>query len=50
MRSKTCERGRNERATAVESKGTMEQAATTFETKLLCVSIAPFGSPVVPEV
>src|ERR1019366_7779453 len=48
VRSKTCERGRNERVTVEESKGTMEQAATTFETKLLCMSIAPFGHPLVP--
>ncbi len=50
MRSKTCASGRKESATADESNGRIEQPATTFETKFDCVSIAPLGSPVVPEV
>src|SRR5262245_10920700 len=50
MRSKTWDNGRKESAVASAVKGTTVQQETTLETKLECVSTAPFGSPVVPEV
>src|SRR2546425_4035020 len=48
--SKTCVRGRIDRVTSLSEKGMMRRVALTLEAKLPCVSITPFGSPVVPEV
>ncbi len=45
-----CESGRTESATSVERIGSELEMESTFEMKAWCVSMTPFGSPVVPEV
>ena len=45
-----CERGRIERRRSSGWKGKTSSSAVALATRLPCVSIAPFGSPVVPEV
>jgi hypothetical protein len=45
-----CDSGSTDNATSVDSIGKPFPIDTTFDMKLLCVSITPFGSPVVPEV
>ena len=45
-----CDSGRKLRQTSRPSNGIWIAAAITFEYRLSCVSITPFGSPVVPDV
>ena len=45
-----CESGRTESDTSAAEIGSALVIARTFETKFACVSITPFGSPVVPDV
>src|SRR5438477_650127 len=48
--SNMCESGRKERRRIFGPMGKTCAAEIAFERTLRCVSIAPFGSPVVPEV
>ena len=50
MRSKMCESGRKLRQTSLPAKGICTADVITFEYRLSCVSMTPFGSPVVPDV
>ena len=50
MRSKMWHSGRNESVVSVGRRVTTRRQASTLETMFACVSIAPLGSPVVPEV
>ncbi len=50
MRSKMWLSGRNDRHESVGSSRTTWRHASTFEAMLSWVSMAPLGSPVVPEV
>ena len=45
-----CESGMNESSRCFGPMGKICRAASAFESTLRCVSIAPLGSPVVPEV
>ena len=45
-----CESGRKLSETSSDRKGITACTATTFDVMLPCESIAPFGSPVVPDV
>ena len=49
-RSKTCESGSTESATSSGVKARRSDVPVRFETTFECVSITPFGSPVVPDV
>ena len=50
MRSKMWLKGRNERQVSPAPSGVTCRQASTFEAMFECESIAPLGSPVVPEV
>ncbi len=50
IRSKTCESGKTESAMSPPSQSSSSLTSTMFETRFECVSITPFGSPVVPDV
>ncbi len=50
MRSKMCESGRNESEVSSGRSSTTFRHASTFEAMFEWVSMAPLGSPVVPEV
>ena len=45
-----CDKGNTDSATSVGPIGKPFSIEITFDMKLLCVNITPFGSPVVPEV
>ena len=45
-----CDNGRTDNATSVGKIGSPFPIDMTFDMKLLCVNITPFGSPVVPDV
>ena len=49
-RSRTCESGSTESTTSADENERWPELSTTFETRFECVSITPFGSPVVPDV
>ena len=50
MRSKMWQSGRKERQRSVDRSSTTCRHAQTLEVMFPCVSNAPLGSPVVPEV
>jgi hypothetical protein len=45
-----CDSGNTDNAVSLASIGKPYAIDCTFDMKLLCVNITPFGSPVVPEV
>ena len=45
-----CESGSTARLRSVDFIGNPFEIATIFDVKFSCVSITPFGSPVVPDV
>ena len=50
MRSKMWESGRNDSIVSAGPMSMTSRQAATFDAMFACVSMAPLGSPVVPEV
>ena len=50
MRSKMWDSGRNERHSSPSMNRNSDTQVVTLDAMLPCVSMTPFGSPVVPEV